>query len=451
MTTEAVSAVDPGAWWRRFERAVLANRSEFARNVAKLSSATVLQSVIVFAAVPVVTRLYDAADLGDLQLLLSIVAMFAGVSALKYEVAIVLEGDRTGSDRMAVLSLGVVAGLTVLVGLLVCSQGDRFLGFFHAERLVPYAGLIVAGLLVDGVLRVSQQLLVARKQFGGLARYSVLQVAFTQGGYVGTGLVHPSFLGLFASQLAGRVLALTLALRRVRVRLASARVRPLLGLARHYRKFPLVNTPGVFVNSLGAELPVFMLARFFDAGVVGYYMITMRLLTQPSTLLGQAVARVYLQSAAETRRRSGRALLHLYRKTAARLALAGLPFAVVVAVAAPPVAAFVLGESWREVGLYMQLLVLWKYGDFVATPMMTTFSIVHRQEIGVALMVISTLARFSAMYAFSESTYLMLAALSATGSLFALIYLLGIEVVLRREAKAPPADADSGATASRGA
>jgi len=437
MLPAAVSAVTPGALWRRLER-VLANRSEFARNVAKLSSATALRSAIVFAAVPVVTRLYAAEHLGDLQLMLSIIGLVAAVSALKYDVAIVLEGEPAESDRMAVLSLGIVLGFTALVAAGVYFQGHRLLGFFDAEQLVPYSGLIALGLLAEGMWRVAQQILVARKQFGGLARYSLLQVGCTQGGYVALGLVHPGFLGLFASQIAGRAVAVLFALRRAPLRLRGARLGQIGSLARRHRKFPLVNTPGVFVNSVGAELPVFMLARFFDAEAVGYFMVTMRLLTQPTTLLGQAVARVYLQSAAETRRRSGRALLQLYRTTTKRLALVALPFVALVAVAAPPAAELVLGQGWREVGVFMQLLVLWKYGDFVVTPLMTTFSIVNRQEIGVALMIASTLARFAAMYVFSDSTHTMLAALSITGSLFAVFYLLAIEVVLRAEARRPP-------------
>ena len=58
-------------------------------------------------------------------------------------------------------------------------------------------------------------------------------------------------------------------------------------LASRYRKFPMVNTPGVFVNNLAHEMPVFLLARFFDADVVGFYMLTDRLLNQPTALIGQ--------------------------------------------------------------------------------------------------------------------------------------------------------------------
>ena len=163
---------------------------------------------------------------------------------------------------------------------------------FKAQRLQPYAGLVVVGFVAGGMLRVTNFLLIARKRFGGLAKNGVLQVAATQGSYIGLGLWHPTFLGLFAGQMVGRLAAVAHALWTAPLRLGGTGLRHLLELATRYRKFPLVNTPGVFVNQLAYEMPVFLLARFFEADVVGFYMLTERLLNQPVTLVGEAVMKV---------------------------------------------------------------------------------------------------------------------------------------------------------------
>lgn len=410
--------------------AFVGRRSDFAINTAKLSSGTILRFVIAFGTIPIVTRLYAPEDFGDLQLLLSIIATFAGVSTLKYDTAMVLPEERSESERVAVLCLVVVGLLALLLGALLLGFGDWFFGLFDAERLQPWAGFVVLGFVASGLLRTGHYTLIARRRFGGLAKNHVLQVSTTQGTYVGLGLWQPSFLGLFAGQVAGQAVAIVHALWQAPYRLAGVRAGQLWALARRYRKFPMVNTPGVFVNSLAYEMPVFLLARYFDADVVGFYMLTERLLNQPTTLIGEAVAKVYLQEAASARHRGTGELRALFRRTARRLFLVGSPFALCVVLAAPPVVEIALGESYRQVGVMMQILVLGRFLGFVVTPLVTTFSVVNRQEISMVLMGISAASRFGAMLAFSDTWPGMLLALAIVTGVFALVFLIAIDRVL---------------------
>lgn len=422
--------------WSQRARALLGRRSEFNRNIAKLSGGTVLRTLIVFGTMPVVTRLYTPQDFGDLQLLLSVMAAFAGVSTLKYELAIVLPREREQSQAVMVLCLCAVGLLGLTLGLLTWQFAPWFLALFDATRLEPWAGLVVIGFLAMGILRTAQYALVASKEFGSLARNTVVQVGCSQGSYMGLGAWHPTFLGLFASQMLGYAVAIVLALRRAPIRLRGIRVATLLELARRYRKFPLVNAPGVFVNSVAFEMPVFLLARYFDAEVVGYYMLTERLLGQPTTLVGEAIGKVYLQSAAEARYRSALELRGLFRSTAARLLAVSLPFALAVLVAAPWATELVLGDRYREVGVLMQILIFGSCMQFVASPLIVTFSVVNRQEIGMSLMVLSSLVRLGAMLAFSGSAHSMLGALAAAQAVFGVTFVLVIDRALTREARA---------------
>ena len=412
---------------------VFSRRSEFTRNVAKLSGGMVARMALVFVTVPIVTRLYAATDFGNLQLLLSIVAVFVSISTLKYDVAVVLPKDRRESEQVAVLCLVVVLGMSGLISLASFLFGERILGWFDAEALLPYVQLIALGVLVGGVLRLWHFILTALSRFGVLARNSIWQVALTQGGYIGMGVWHPSFLGLFGAQMAGSLLAIGLAVRAAPLRFEGARPSVLWALARRYRKFPLVNAPGVFANTLAFELPVFMLARFFDAEVVGYYMLTERLLNQPANLIGQAVARVYLQAAAAARHRGGDELLKLYRTTTYKLLAVSLPFGLGVFFLAPPVVTLLLGDEWQMVGRFMQLLILWKALSLVSSPVISSFSVVNRQEIGVALLIASSIARFVAMWVWSETPSEMLLAQSVFGAGFCILYLVAMEWVLRRD------------------
>lgn len=417
--------------------ALLSGRSRFTINVAKVSTGSVLRFAIAFGTMPIVTRLYEPEDFGNVQLLLSIVGSFLAISTLKYELAIVLPRDRVESQRMAVLCLWVVGLLAMLIALLCFFFGDWFLGLFDAQRLQPWIGLVVVGFVVGGVMRTTQYALIAGQAFGTLARAGVAQVGTTQASYIGLGLWHPSFLGMFAGQIAGQSIGIAVALRRAPIRLGGVRARELWQLARRYRKFPLVNTPGVFINTVAQEAPVFLLARFFEAEIVGFYMLAERLLGQPMLLIGEAISKVYLQSAAEAAHRSAGELRRLFRRTASRLLLIMAPFAAGVALLAPWATDLVLGDRYREVGVIMQILILGTALRFASRPLFPTFSVIDRQEVGVALMVVASVGRVAAMFVFSGSAHQMLLALMASNVVAAFLYLLGVDRVLARM----PADA----------
>lgn len=403
-------------------RAFLSRRSEFFKNVARVSLGQIGATALTFLAVPIVARLYAPADFGSVQLMLSIIGTLVVLSTWKYEMVIVIADDESESRAATLLCLVVIGStsLAFLAGFL--TGGDALLRYFDAEQLQPYAPLLALGVMTSALLVVARSHLIAKKKFSTYSTNSIAQVASTQTLSISWGLLRPDFFGLFASQILGQVVSTALAFLRVPLRLRGIGLPRALEVAKKHRKFPLVNTPGVFVNTLGSELPVFLLARFFDADILGFYMLTNRLLNQPMLLLGQAVAKVYLNSAAEAGREGGESLLRLYTRTLSRLALLGLVPAAVVVFLGPLAVEIVLGSEWEAVGRYMQILMVLKYSQFISAPLSTTLSVVGRQELGVYVMVASTIMRFAAMYWFSDTPESMLLALSVSGTLANAIY-----------------------------
>jgi O-antigen/teichoic acid export membrane protein len=408
-------------------------RSNFAKNIAKVSAGQVAVTLITMGALPIVTRLYAPEHFGNLQLLLSVALSFSAIAALKYETAIVLPAEREQSNQVAALSLLVLAGTTLVFGAVVALFGAPLLRFLNAEILVPWAGLVVVAFVWGGLMKVSQHALIAGRHFGSLSRNNVILVACTQATSIAYGLWRPEFLGLVLAQFVGQFTGIFLAFRVAPIRFAGLTRSSLGKVAARYKKFPLVNSPGVLLNSLAAELPVFMLTKFFAMDVVGFYMVATRILNQPMVIFGQSVSQVYLQSAAQERQRGVQHLEALYRSTLRRLALAGLVPAAIVLGLAPPLISLVLGPEWREVGIYMQILMLGKYFNFITTPVSTTFSILDRQEVGVAVMVLSAVGRLGAMVAYSDSAESMLIALSVATAVFSIVYNLAIYWVLAVE------------------
>ena len=66
------------AFWKK-----ILPKSEFFKNVLKLFSSTVVAGLIQAGALTIITRLYSKADIGNYQLLLSIILIFGLIASLK--------------------------------------------------------------------------------------------------------------------------------------------------------------------------------------------------------------------------------------------------------------------------------------------------------------------------------------------------------------------------------
>ena len=415
-----------------------AERQHFAANVAKISAGSVARTAISLLALPVATRLYSPDAFGALQVFASIVSLFVAVGPLKYEAAIALPEDAVESNHLAVLSVALSAVIAILVFGVISLLGTRVLVFMNAGQLEEYKFLIPLGIWLAMMFAIARQTLVAKKRFGTLGTTSVAHVACAQSVTIGYGWFRPEVLGLILGRLVGNCAGVALALRRAPIRFSSTSLASVRRVALKYRKFPLVNTIGVLANTVATEAPVFLLARFFGAESVGFYMMTTNILSQPLALVGESVGRVFLRYGAEAGARSALELLQLFRTTVRNLALMALVPLLGVALLAPWVVPIVLGQEWQEAAVFMQILMLAKYLELVMVPVSTTFSIVNRQEVGVALMIGFGIVRIGAMVYFSGSAYSMLVALSISSAAFSGIYILATDVVLRRIAAGEP-------------
>lgn len=405
--------------FRRVRRSF--SESEFNRNVGKLFTGAAVSAAISFLTIPILTRLYAPQDFGNFQTLLSIVAIIAVVSALKYEMAIVLPRRRAESHAVAALSVILVIATTVVLAVAFWLGGDRLLAYVNASELHPYWPIICLIVLMRGTTLVLNKLLLSDKAFGRISMIRIGQTVTSKVFAVGWGLRHPSFLGLVLSEVAAMTTGILMMLRRglrVREGLNSRRIR---AVASTYRKFPLVNTLSVFLNTLAMHLPVFMFSRYLSPEFIGIYTVTLRLVERPLGMITGATSKVYFQAAAEARIRGPQDLLDLYRSTQRKLFALAAIIGVTVFVASP-LMPLLLGDGWSEVSLAIRIILFWKIAEFLNVPISTTFEVIDRQEVGLYLRIASLAARFGGLYLFRHNSTHMLIALSVTAGLYYVSY-----------------------------
>lgn len=244
----------------------------------------------------------------------------------------------------------------------------------------------------------------------------------TQGSSICLGLLNPSFFGLFISQIAGNILAVFLVFKKNILDFKSIDLEKLKFYAFKYKKFPLVSTLSVFINTLSLQLPVFMFSKYYGPEVIGFYMVAKTLLSKPLDLIGGSVSHVYFQAAAEAFHKSTNDLFAIYKGTVKKLIIIGIFPTIIVITLAPFLIKCILGERWIQSGIYMQIIIFWEYCNFVNSPISTSFLIINKQEVALILRSMSLFVRFFSMYYFRDNPIFMLWALSISAGTYYIVY-----------------------------
>lgn len=397
-------------------------KTEFNQNIFRMFTGTSLGTLITFASMPILTRLYSQEDFGNFQLLLSIVVLFASIGSLKYEVAIVLPKDKKKSDEIATLSFLLLAFTTAIFALLFIVLGDTILTLLNASALNNFVFFIIIGIFFTGFYQVTENIVVKNKQFNVLSNNKIFKSLITNGGGITAALIKPTFTGLYSSQLLSNIIVSLTNIYKSKFKLVKMSKEKITNLFKEYKKFALFNTPLVFINTYSLQLPIFLITFYFGAGTVGLYMIADRLLITPLNVIGQSFQKVYLKEASDAHYKGKGELLKVYKSTVKKLSLIGLAPLIIVFVAAPFAVDLVLGDEWREAGVYMQILMIGFYFRFINSPISSTFSIINKQEIGLIIIIFSLLLRWGAMVMFSQTIYSMLIALTISTSIFYIMY-----------------------------
>lgn len=339
--------------------------------------------LILLLASPVLTRLYSPTEFGAFSVMVALVALLAVVSSLRLELAVPLaRSDRNARD---------VLGAALSSSLFICIIMTVSLLFAH-ETVVALLGgatyewvvwLIPVGAVTYATFDVLSQYLVRQRRYGSLGRrsfgqsiaISILQVFF--------GLVAlPA--GLLLGQFGGKALIAGTLGRRIlwrrRVPVARWSTRRFLATLRGFRRFPLLLMPSAFLNTLGLQLPILLVAPLFGAATAGALALSQRLLSAPAALLGQAVANVFMGERAAARRQSLALGKGPFLKASLALAGVGTVIFGLVATLAPLLVPVIFGQGWVTAGTFTQALCLAVWAQFIAVPLSQSLIIEGKQR-----------------------------------------------------------------------
>jgi lipopolysaccharide exporter len=399
-------------------------RSSFFTSVIKLVSGTTIAQAITVLTAPIISRLFVPETFGILNVFTSLVTIVSIVICLRYEFAIVLPEDDEDAVNLVGLCIIIAFTISVLIGLILLIFSRPLINLLKAPDLYTFLWLIPIGLLIQGFFQAFNYWNTRTKHFGRLSIARV-SASFTTSALpiILASIGHATAASLIFSYVTGTFVYAGVLIVQVLKDSADifhrliSKTRMLLNLKR-YRKFPLVDSWGSFINNLSWQLPSLMLLYFFSETVVGYYSLSNRLILLPLTLLGNSIAQVFYQRSAELRANPSN-LARSVELVFHRLTAIGLFPALVLGICGPQLFAIVFGANWVEAGRYAQILSPWMFVLFISTPLGNLFATLERQELSLLVNSVILITRFVSLLVggLTKNIYLTLVIWSASGVL----------------------------------
>lgn len=409
-------------------KASLTNRNSFLRHVMVLTSGSVIAQIITLLVSPIITRMYSPEDMGYMASLLAISTILGVIGSGRYELAIVLPEDDKDGIALAYLGAGIAfcGGLGILLLFVFCG---KLIVPFIGMKNVPLAWTYVLGPIVFliGMQQVLTRTSIRNKKFKALASTQATQAICTNGVKIGMGFFNAGVMGLFSATVAGNITRSVRLLWEQRLWLFNRNnipsLKDLLIQAKRYKKFPLISSWSVLLNSASIQLPVILFSSLYSPAFSGCYALSYRVLSVPMALIGKSVGDVFIERAARSRNNPDelkRITLSIFKRLLiiGTLSLSGITFYGDI------IFPFIFGNNWVEAGRYAQWISLWLIFVLAASPLSTLYTILEKQGESLFFNVIIFVSRIAVIgYAslFSINEYKMIIMFSLVGAILWLI------------------------------
>ncbi len=399
--------------------------NEFYRNVFTLISATSVAQILSIIIYPVLTRIYTTEDHGLFGLYMSIISITAIISTGKYELSVLLPKSHVKSANIVFLSVLLSFVFSLFLLFLTIFFGKSFASILGNEKIFTWLFLVPLSTFLVAVFQTLSYWSNRHKRYRRMGAANMSQsitnsvVKISSSGIFqnGGGLIFGALIG----QVTGACIFLMDFFTKDRNMIREIKKDIIISAGREYQLFPRFSMMHYLVNNFSGSLPIFALSSFFTTGHAGLYSVAFVIVFRPMNLLTSSLGQVFSQRII-ARFNDGQDIVSDIRRLIIRLIQIGIIPFILAAITGPWIFGFVLGDSWRESGRYMQIILPWLFTVLISTPLSFLPDLLSRQKKAMWVDIIKFAFRFLAVGAgvYFNDIYILLISFSISSMLVTL-------------------------------
>lgn len=361
--------------------------SELIKNIMILFSGSAIAQVLPLALTPLLTRLYSPEDFGLLALFISINSVLYVAASFRYETAIMLPKCEKESDELTKLSVLACALFSLIIFLIVLFFSETIADLLGNKEIEFWLFFVPITVFCMGIYRV---FLFWHNRYKNYKEISLSKIILHGGGAVSQtsysgfsgGLIFGYMMGIVFSML--NMLFTFKKKTKMHLRFFFNFDRKLVLVAKKYSRFPKYSLVGAFADNAAAQVPVFILAKFYTEAMVGFFTLATRIVTAPLILFTTAIAQVVYQKVTEMSNDKPEEVTAFVIKGVFTLFVVFLPIVPVMYLWGDKIFSVFFGDQWLEAGnmsVYIAIVAVIKLS---ISPFSTVLLIANNLMIGVA-------------------------------------------------------------------
>ncbi len=397
--------------------------SKALKNIAKISSGTIMGQAISFVTVPAFTRMYGAEVLGIWALFTSIGNIVNSFSCLGLKDAIMIEKDEEKTEDIYTIITTITFFISVLLGI------GSFVFFSFIDKSINQPPVISAVILAIMTFTYAQTQtcytwLNKHSQYNVLMKNPIIQNASTAIIAIGLGVLGFKTYGYYIGVVAGNILTFIHMKIRLPKRMFNFKFEKYVRLLKENKEFIQYQLPINVLRTFKDEIPTFLLKTLFSTEVLGYYSIAMKYIKIPVNLLSNAIGRVFLQTVAQMVRQGEKIGDFVIRNMKRTMKLAMFPLMAILSVG-DIVCSYMLGSDYLVSGNMLRILVVNCFFMFLGNACQGLPVVLHKQKYTMYSSIMQMFANSAALVIGSflgNNIYIGLILMAAFYMLIMLVY-----------------------------
>lgn len=357
-------------------------KSNFIKSVLSLSSGVIIGQIINTVGMPVVSRIYTAADMGDYTLITSNANVISAIAVLGMMTVFMLpEKDTEARELSRLVTYSTIIITTVCVAFLYGISS--WWKLIETEEVSYFVSLVVLWLYIIAytVNNICYAYANRLKLYGVLFWNPIIGAGFNIGLGIVFGLMGFGFVGYTLAHILSIGANIVHLLRHANPYSAIPENERIgyKKLLKQYQRFPKYQMPANLVSNVAIQIPIQIISVAFSSTVLGYYSMANRIMSMPTSLLATPINRVYFREASQ-RYRNGEDIGEFgFKIMETNIKVALIPI-VILMVFGRWIFSFVLGAQWAEAGSYAAILGMYFLIAFCVSCLAGSFVIIGKNS-----------------------------------------------------------------------
>lgn len=357
-------------------------KNDFLKNITILASGSLIAYGINFLILPILSRIFSPADIGEYNLIVSTASIFFDMMCLGMLTAIMLPKEEEIAKNICRLIACSIIFFCILIFPIIWLISPRYKIFEIKQNYNIACILLFLYTIVYNIQSIYFGYVNRKKKYRVLFWNQIIYATLNAGISIFFGLLGFKTLGYLSGTVCASLVTIIYMNRYVHPFRGKTTSKDLMNTLYRYRTFPLIQMPANMIGYFSSQISIQFLGRFFGSAVLGGYSMACRILSVPVSLLAVSVNKVYYKTAAEKINSGEEIGKFSFQILATNIKIAIIPICILIFFGKEILTIF-LGEEWGTAGEYIRILGVYYLVQFCSGCFSGVFVLINQKKVNM--------------------------------------------------------------------